>query len=120
MDNYDYNIFGLAKMRWTGVGETKLDNGDKIWWSGEPKRHERGVGFLVNTTRSVLECNPISSKIIQIKIAAQPHNLDIIQIYAPTSSSTEEEIESFYDELEEAIENSNKRDYLIVTGDWNA
>ena len=120
MDNYDYNILGLAKMRWTGVGETKLDNGDKIWWSGEPKRHERGVGFLVNTTRSVLECNPISSKIIQIKTAAQPHNLNIIQIYAPTSSSTEEEIESFYDELEEAIENSNKRDYLIVTGDWNA
>ena len=41
-------------------------------------------------------------------------------MYAPTSSSTEDEIESFYGELEEAIENSNKRDYLIVTGEWNA
>ena len=46
MDNYDYTILGLAKMRWTGVGETKLDNGDNISWIGEKKRHERGVGFL--------------------------------------------------------------------------
>lgn len=88
----------------------------------EPKRHERGVRFRVkkNTNRSVLECNPFSNRIIQIRIAAQPHNLNIIQVYAPTSSSTEEEIDSFYDELEEAIENSNKRDYLIVIGDCNA
>ena len=53
------------------------------------------MGFLVkkNTTSSVLVCNPISSRKIQIRIAAQPHNLNIIQIYAPTSSSTEEEEE---------------------------
>lgn len=53
---YDYNILGLAKIRWTRVDESTLDNGDKFWWSGEPKRLERGVGFLVkkNTTRSVL------------------------------------------------------------------
>ena len=55
--NHDHDVIGLAEMWWTGVG-------DKIWWSGEPKRHEMGVGFLVkkNTTRSVLECNPISSR----------------------------------------------------------
>ena len=72
MDNYDYNILGLAEMRWIGVGETKLDNGDKIWWSGEPKRHERGIGFLVkkNTTRSFIKCSPISIRIIQSRIAA--------------------------------------------------
>ena len=122
MGDHDYKILGLAEMRWTGVG-------GKIWWSGEPKRHERGMGFLVkkNTTSSVLVCNPVSSRKIQIRIAARPHNINIIQIYAPTSSSTEEEeeeeeeeVESFYEELEEAIENSIKRDYLLVVGDWNA
>ena len=29
--SYDYNILGLAEMRWTRVGESTLDNGDKIW-----------------------------------------------------------------------------------------
>ena len=31
MDNYDYDILGSAEMRRTGIGETTLDNGDKIW-----------------------------------------------------------------------------------------
>ena len=43
MNNYDYNNRGLAEMRWTGVGQTRLENRDKIWWSGEPKTYERGV-----------------------------------------------------------------------------
>ena len=64
-------------------------------------------------TRSFLECNPTSSRIIQIRIATQYQN----QHYP--GLSTEEDIESF-NELEEAIENSNERHYLIVMGDWNA
>ena len=39
--SYDYNILGLAEMRWTSVGESTLDDGDKIWWSGEPETRKR-------------------------------------------------------------------------------
>lgn len=39
--SYDYNILGLAEMRWTRVAESALDNGDKIWWSGAPETRRR-------------------------------------------------------------------------------
>ena len=39
--SYDYNILGLAEMRWIRVDESTLDNGDKIWWSGEPETRKR-------------------------------------------------------------------------------
>lgn len=42
--SYDYNILGLAEMRWTRVDESTLDNRDKIWWSGEKEtRKKNGI-----------------------------------------------------------------------------
>jgi len=43
----------------------------------------------------------------------------VIQVYAPTSNSGDEEIEHFYHEFCTAIEDVPKTDVLIVHGDWN-
>jgi len=67
-----------------------------------------------------MECRPISSRLICIRIAAKPKNITVIQIYAPTSTSSESEIEQFYAELCSAIDDTPKKDVLIVQGDWNA
>ncbi|KAI8512774.1 hypothetical protein Bbelb_094130 [Branchiostoma belcheri] len=53
-------------------------------------------------------------------MAAKPLNITIIQVYAPTSEHDDETIETFYEELRNTINNSNKKDFLIVQGDWNA
>jgi len=47
-------------------------------------------------------------------------NIAVIQIYVPTSDSTEEDIEMFYEQLEHTIEEMPKKDVKIVIGDWNA
>nr|XP_027209727.1 uncharacterized protein LOC113803201 [Penaeus vannamei] len=76
----------------------------------------KGVGFLVhkNSVKSVLECTPISSRIISIRLAAKPQNISIIQVYAPTKASDEEILEQFYKELEERIKQIPGKDVLIV------
>ncbi|CAF5013436.1 unnamed protein product, partial [Rotaria sp. Silwood1] len=51
---------------------------------------------------------------------ATPFNLTIINVYAPTSEASMDDIETFYDNLEEAVANTPKKDILIITGDWNA
>ncbi|XP_042879838.1 craniofacial development protein 2-like [Penaeus japonicus] len=82
----------------------------------------RGVGVLVEkeTAKSVIECTPVSDRIIAIRLKGKPRNMTIIQIYAPTSDSEDEEIERFYQDLEQTIKEKAKKDILIIQGDWNA
>ncbi|CAF4866547.1 unnamed protein product [Rotaria socialis] len=46
--------------------------------------------------------------------------ISVIHVYAPTSSSSEEDIEAFYNDIEQALAKTDKKDVLILTGDWNA
>lgn len=55
-----------------------------------------------------------------IKINCKPLALNIVQVYAPTALSPEEEIDSFYKVLEETIRVIPRREILVVQGDWNA
>ena len=48
MQRYKWNILGITEMRWLNTGEVVLDEGHKVWWSGNEKRHEGGVGFMVH------------------------------------------------------------------------
>ena len=62
----------------------------------------------------------ISSRIISVQIEANPMNITIIQVYAPTSEYSDEEIEVFYEFIEETISNTTKKDFLVILGYWNA
>ena len=62
----------------------------------------------------------ISSRIISIQIAAKPMNITIIQVYAPTSEYTDEDIELFYELIENTVLKTPKKDFLVILGDWNA
>ena len=122
LERYRWDILGLAETRWTGLGETSTEEGHKMWFSGDEHKHQHGVAFLVRKeiVNCVLSCTPISGRVISIRISAKPHNLTIIQVYAPTSDHTDEEIEEFYELLDTAIAKAPKKDILFVQGDWNA
>ena len=47
-------------------------------------------------------------------------NITVIQVYAPTSNSEEAEVEWFYEDLQDLLELTPKKDVLFITGDWNA
>ena len=44
----------------------------------------------------------------------------VMQVYAPTSNSEEAEVERFYEELQDLVELTPKKDVLFIIGDWNA
>ena len=46
--------------------------------------------------------------------------ITIVQVYAPTSDYDDNEIEEFYDQLQNVIDQTPKKDILVVQGDWNA
>ena len=57
---------------------------------------------------------------MSLRVAAKPKNITIVQVYAPTFTHTDEEIEEFYEQLEEAMKKTPKKDLIVVQGDWNA
>ena len=61
MENYKWNILGLAEMRWTKLGEEVTEKGHKIWFKGEEKDHVKGVGFVVQKdfVNCVIDHEPI-------------------------------------------------------------
>src|SRR6266536_4583295 len=119
MERYRYDILGLSEVRWPATGEL---NGGEVIWSGEEKDHIRGVGFLLNTRAraALLGYKPVNSRIIGARFSGQPLNLSVIQIYAPTSDSTEEDNEEFYEKLENTLKELHRKDIKVTTGDWNA
>ena len=63
---------------------------------------------------------PVSSRLINISLRAVPFNIIIIQVYAPMSDYDDNEIDEFYDQLQNVPDQTPKKDILVVQGDWNA
>ncbi|CAF1426895.1 unnamed protein product [Adineta ricciae] len=119
MKRFRYEIIGISEVRWTGKGETP--SGDLIW-SGEERTHTRGVGFLLSkqAKKALIGYNPINSWIITARFNASPFKMTVMHVYAPTSTFSEEDIEAFYNDIDEVLSKTDKRDVIILTGDWNA
>ena len=50
----------------------------------------------------------------------KPFNIMVIQVYAQTSNAKEAEVELFYEDLQDLLELTPKKDVLFIIGDWNA
>ena len=57
---------------------------------------------------------------ISVCFQGKPFNITVIQAYAPTSKAEEAEVEWIYDDLQDLLELTPKRDVLFIMGDWNA
>ena len=57
---------------------------------------------------------------ISIHFQGKPVNITVIQAYAPTSNAKEAEVEWFFEDLQDLLELTPKRDVLFIIGDWNA
>ena len=55
-----------------------------------------------------------------IRFQGKPFNITVIQVYAPTSNAEEAEVEWFYEDLQDLLELTPKKDVLFMIGDWNA
>ena len=55
---------------------------------------------------------------ISVRFQGKPFNITVIQVYAPTSNA--EESERFYEDLQDLLELTPKKDVLFIIGDWNA
>ena len=69
---------------------------------------------------AVLGSNLKNDRMISVHFQGKPFYITVIQAYAPTSNAEENEAERSYEDLQDFLELTPKKDVLFIIGDWNA
>ncbi|GFN92110.1 craniofacial development protein 2-like [Plakobranchus ocellatus] len=90
--------------------------------SGRESYVPQGVDIIVDQTASkaIKGYWALSDRVHLVKIAGKPVDLNIIQVYAPTANSNDEDLDKFYNDLDTAKTQCKSQDPLIIMGDFNA
>ena len=57
---------------------------------------------------------------ISVRFQGKPFSITVIQVYAPTRNGEEAEVEQFYEDLQDVLKLTPKKDVLFIIGNWNA
>ena len=75
------------------------------------------MDFKKRVRNAVLGYNLKNDRMISVRFQGKPFNITVIQVYAPTSNA--EEAEQFYEDLQDLLELTPKKDVLFIIEDWN-
>ena len=99
------------------MGEFNSDD-HYMYYCGQEFLGRNGVAIMVNkrVQNAVPECNLKNDRMISVCFQGKPFNITVIQVYAPTSNAEEAEVERFYEDLQDLLELTPKRDVLSLLG----
>ncbi|XP_030751543.1 craniofacial development protein 2-like [Sitophilus oryzae] len=122
MKRVNIDILGCSEVRWPNSGHCKIDDYDVYHCGDTTTQNRNGVAMIVSkeVNNCVINFMGISNRVALLKINVKPFNINIIQSYAPTSESSDQEIEIFYEQLRTALKYTKKQEVNIPLGDFNA
>ena len=117
MARLNIDILGISELKWTRMGEFNSDD-HSIYYCGQDSLRRNGVAITVNkrVRNAILGCNLKNDTMISVRLQGKPFNITVIQVYAPTSNAEEAEVEWFYEDLQDLLELTPKKDVLFWTG----
>ena len=118
MARVNVDILAISKIKWTGMGEFNSDD-HYVYYSRQESLRRNGVAIMVNKRvwNAVLGCNLKNDRMISVRFQGKSFNIIVIQVYAPTSNTEEAEVEWFYEDLQDLLELTPKKDVLFIIGD---
>ena len=92
-----------------------------IHYCGQESLRRNGVALIVNkrVRNAVLGCNLKNDRMISVHFQCKAFSITVIQFYALTSNAEETEVEQFYEDLQDLLVLTPKKDVLFIIGDWN-
>ena len=113
MKEMNHDILGVAEIWWTNDGRIINDGYNFIY---------SGVGFMLQNyvAESLIGFWSVSDRLIKIQLSGKPCNINLIQVYAPTSSHNNEEHEELYESIDYVMGHTKSGEIVIIMGDWNA
>ena len=121
MARVNIDILGISELKWTGVGEFNSDD-HYIYYCGQESLRRNGVALIVDKRvwNAVLGCILKNDRMISDCFQGKPFSITAIQVYAPTANAEKAEVELFYEDLQDLLTPTHKKDVLFVIGNWNA
>ena len=115
------NILGISELRWTGMGDFNSED-HYIHYCGQDSLRRNAVAITENkrVQNAVFGYNLKNDRTVSVRLQGKPFNVTLIQVYALTSNAEEAEVEWFYEDLQDLLELTPKKDVLFIIGDWNA
>ena len=102
------------------MGEFNSDD-HYIYYCGQESLRKNGESIIVKKQSEMQYLDAISKTTDwSVRLWGKPFNITVIQVYAPTSNAEETEVERFYEDLQDLLELTPKKDVCFIIGDWNA
>ena len=117
--NVSIYILGISELKWTRRSEIN-SNDHYIHPCGQDSLRRNEVALIINkrVQNAVLGCNLKNDRMICFQ--GKPFNITVIQGYAQTNKVKEDEVQWFYEDLQDLLQLTPKEDVLFIIGDWNA
>ena len=121
MARVNIDILGISKLKWTRIGEYSSDD-HYIYYYGQESLRRNGVAIIVNkrVRNAVLGCNLKNDRMISVHFQGKPFSITEIRVYVLTSNARGAGVEPFYEDLQDLLELTSKKDVLFIIGNWNA
>ena len=121
MARVNVHILGIRELKLTGMSEFNSDD-QYNYYCGQESLRRNGVAIMVNkrVQSAVLGCNLKNDRMSSVRLQGKPFNITVIQFYAPTRNAEEAEVYRFYEDLQDLLELTPKKDVFFIIGDWNA
>ena len=91
----------ISELKWIGMGDFNSDD-HYIYYCGQESLRRNGVAIVVNkrVRNAVIGCNLKNDRMISVHFQGKPFNITLIQVYAPTGNTEEDDVEQFYEDLQ--------------------
>ena len=121
MARVNIDILGIRKLKWTAMVEFNSDD-HYIYYCGQESLRRNGAALIVSkrVQNEVFGCNLKNDRMISVHLQDKPFSITVIQVYDLTSNAKEAKVEQSYEDLQDLLELTPKKDVLFIIGDWNA
>ena len=103
------------------MGKSNSDN-HYIYYCRQESLRRNGLVLIVSerVQNTVLGCNHKNDRMISVHFQCKPFSITEVQVYAPITNVEEAEVKWFYEDLQDLLELTPKKDVFFIIGDWNA
>ncbi|CAK1578662.1 unnamed protein product [Parnassius mnemosyne] len=122
IDKLRCHIIGLSEVRREGEETVILESGNLFFYREGDYLSQGGVEFIVHKSpvNNVVKIESVSTRVAYLILRlTKRYSPKVIQVYAPTSAPSDEEVEEMYEDISRAMHSSNTQ-YTVLMGDFNA
>ena len=104
MAGVNVDILGISELKWTGMGEFNLED-HYIYYCGQESLRRNGVALRVNKSpKCSTWVQSKNNRIVSVRFQGKLFQITVIQVYGPTTDVEENEVNQFYEDIQDLLE----------------